>query len=70
MERPAPAAVVTADRHTEPETLLAQLRALQTRVVAIAYPNHTDLVGRELDLIDHALRRLLRELGDRDSVDA
>jgi len=26
-------------------------------------------VGRELDLIDRALRRLLRELGERDSVD-
>lgn len=67
MERPAPAAVVKAA--PDAQTLLAQLRALQAQVAAIGYPHRGDLVGRELDLIDHALRRLLREFGDRDSVD-
>ncbi len=50
--------------------LLASLGALQAQVVAIGYPNRNDLVGRELDIIDRTLRRLLKELGDRDSVDA
>ncbi|WP_273362545.1 hypothetical protein [Simplicispira suum] len=52
------------------DALLASLRALQAQVVAIGYPNRDDLVGRELDMIDRSLRRLLKELGDRDSVDA
>ena len=51
------------------EALLARLQALHAQVMAIGYPRGEDLVGRELDLIDRALRRLLRELGQRDSVD-
>lgn len=51
------------------EALLQRLQALQAQVTAIGYPRSEDLVGRELDLIDRALRRLLRELGERDSVD-
>ena len=51
------------------ETLLARLQALHAQVVAIGYPKGEDLVGHELGLIDRALRRLLRELGERDSVD-
>ncbi|MBK7263321.1 MAG: hypothetical protein IPI03_16265 [Rubrivivax sp.] len=50
--------------------LLAQLRQLQAQVATIHYPNRGDLVGRQLDTIDRALRSLLRELGDRDTVDA
>ncbi|MBK6868149.1 MAG: hypothetical protein IPG98_09585 [Burkholderiales bacterium] len=50
--------------------LLERLRACQFQVASIGYPKRDDLVGRELELIDRALRRLLRELGDRDSVDA
>jgi len=49
--------------------LLERLRACQLQVASIGYPKPDDLVGRELELIDRALRRLLRELGDRDSVD-
>lgn len=69
MEGPTPGAAVSADQRPDPQTLLAQLRALQAQVAAIGYPQRGDLVGRELDVIDHTLRRLLRELGDRDSVD-
>jgi len=53
----------------EPETLLARLQALHAQVVAIGYPRGEDLVGCELGLIDRALRRLLRELGELDGVD-
>lgn len=69
MERPTPSAAVTAPSQLEPEVLLGKLRAVQTSVSAIRYPNRDDLVGRELDVIDRALRRLLKELGDRDNVD-
>ncbi|MCC6144660.1 MAG: hypothetical protein IT368_12705 [Candidatus Hydrogenedentes bacterium] len=51
------------------EALLARLQALHAQVMAIGYPRGEDLVGRELGLIDRALRRLLRELGERDGVD-
>lgn len=51
------------------EALLARLQALHAQVVAIGYPKGEDLVGHELGLIDRALRRLLRELGERDGVD-
>ena len=54
---------------TESAALLARLRAVQAQVAAIEYPNRSDLIGRELDTIDRALRGLLRELGDRDTVD-
>jgi len=51
------------------EALLARLQALHAQVVAIGYPRSEDLVGHELGLIDRALRRLLRELGECDGVD-
>lgn len=71
MERPAQADVVSPQSTStiEGAALLARLRALQAQVAAIEYPNRRDLVGRELDTIDRALRGLLRELGDRDTVD-
>ena len=50
-------------------TLLASLNKLQQQVVAIRYPNPSDLIGRELSVIDRSLKRLLRELGERDSVE-
>ncbi|MBW7833464.1 MAG: hypothetical protein H3C29_09630 [Simplicispira suum] len=70
MERPTQATAMNAAVLLDADALLASLRALQAQVVAIGYPNRDDLVGRELDMIDRSLRRLLKELGDRDSVDA
>lgn len=70
MERSTQATAVNANAQLEADALLDGLRALQAQVVAIGYPRHDDLVGRELDVIDRALRRLLTELGDRDSVNA
>lgn len=70
MERPTQATAVNAAVPLDADALLASLRALQAQVVAIGYPNRDDLVGRELDMIDRSLRRLLKELGDRDCVDA
>ncbi len=61
---------MNAATRPDAEILLARLRALQAQVVAVDYPNRADLVGRELDVIDRALRRLLRELGDCDRVDS
>lgn len=69
MEGPASSTAVNTADAPDPEALLAQLRALQGQVAAITYPNRADIVGLELDTIDRALRRLLRDLGDRDSVD-
>lgn len=70
MERPTPGAAVKAAVTPDAAALLAALRALQAQVAAIGWPNRADLVGRELATIDCALRQLLRELGDRDTVDA
>ena len=69
MERSTSGATVNALAQIDTEALLQRLQALQAQVTAIGYPRSEDLVGRELDLIDRALRRLLRELGQRDSVD-
>lgn len=69
MERSTSGATVNALAQIDTEALLQRLQALQAQVTAIGYPRGEDLVGRELDLIDRALRRLLRELGERDSVD-
>jgi len=69
MERSTSGAAVNALAQIDTEALLQRLQALQAQVTAIGYPRSEDLVGRELDLIDRALRRLLRELGERDSVD-
>ncbi len=69
MERSTSGAAVNAMAPMEPETLLARLQALHAQVVAIGYPRGEDLVGCELGLIDRALRRLLRELGELDGVD-
>jgi hypothetical protein len=69
MERSTSGATVNALAQIDTEALLQRLQALQAQVTAIGYPRSEDLVGRELDLIDRALRRLLRELGERDSVD-
>ncbi len=69
MERSTSGAAVNALAQIDTEALLQRLQALQAQVTAIGYPRDEDLVGRELDLIDRALRRLLRELGQRDSVD-
>jgi len=41
---------------------------LRARLAAIAYPDPTDVIGRELAVMDGALSGLLRELGERDSV--
>lgn len=70
MERSAPAATLETANEIDTVALLERLRACQLQVASIGYPKRDDLVGRELELIDRALRRLLRELGDRDSVDA
>lgn len=70
MERPTQATAINAAAPLDADALLSSLRALQTQVAAIGYPNCSDLVGRELDMIDRSLRRLLKELGDRDTVDA
>ena len=70
MERSAPAATLETANEIDTVALLERLRACQYQVASIGYPKRDDLVGRELELIDRALRRLLRELGDRDSVDA
>ncbi len=69
MERSAPAATLETANEIDTVALLERLRACQLQVASIGYPKPDDLVGRELELIDRALRRLLRELGDRDSVD-
>ncbi len=69
MERQAPRSTVNGTQTQGNGELVAQLRALQAQVAGIGHPSRSDLVGRELDVIDHALRRLLRELGERDQVD-
>lgn len=51
------------------EAVIARLREAQASIAAIGYPDPSDLVGRELALIDQSLLGLLRELGERDSVE-
>lgn len=70
MERPTSVAALSAADAPDAANLLVTLRSLQHQVAAVGWPNCADLVGREMEVIDRALRRLLRELGDRDSVDA
>ena len=69
MEGPAPGTVVRDAGPMDAAALLAALRGLLAQMDAIGYPNRVDLVGRELDAMRRGLRRLLRELGDRDAVD-
>lgn len=69
MERSTQVAAVNPAAPPDAAALLATLRSLQQQVAAVGWPRRSDLVGRELGTIDRALRRLLRELGERDSVD-
>ena len=68
MERPSKK--VTADMTTETPQLLVKLQALLVQVSALTPADGTDLVGREMQVMQQSLRRLLRELGVLDSVDS
>jgi len=71
MEGPAQQPHVDVRRTARPDidVVIARLREAHAGIAAIGYPDPSDLVGRELALIDQSLRCLLRELGERDSVD-
>ncbi len=68
MERPSKK--VTADMAPDTPQLLVDLQALLFQVSALTSADGTDLVGREMQVMEQSLRRLLRELGVLDSVDS
>lgn len=68
MERPSKK--VTADMAPDTPQLLVDLQALLVQVSALTPADGTDLVGREMQVMQQSLRRLLRELGVLDSVDS
>jgi hypothetical protein len=50
--------------------VLIDLQALLVQVSALTPADGGDLVGREMQVMERSLRRLLRELGVRDTVDS
>lgn len=70
MEGPAQQPHVDGPPPTRPDmnAVITRLREAHGSILAIGYPDPSDLVGRELALIDQSLRCLLRELGERDLV--
>ncbi len=68
MERPSKK--VTADMAPDTPQLLVDLQALLVQVSALTPADRTDLVGREMQVMEQSLRRLLRELGVLDCVDS
>jgi hypothetical protein len=70
MEGPAQQPHVGDPPSTRPDlnAVITRLREAHGSILAIGYPDPSDLVGRELVLIDQSLRGLLRELGECDLV--